>query len=65
MNGPLDFRLRPLTGNTEPVVPKLYPAAMASSSTTHDGENLVKTSGMKSDISKSLKVANLVKSLHY
>ena len=31
----------------------------------HDGENLVKTSGMKPNISKSLKVANLVKSFHY
>ena len=41
---PLDFRLRPLPGSTDPVVPKLYPAAMVSSSTVHDGENLVKTS---------------------
>ena len=36
---PLDFRLRPLPGNTDPVVPKLYPAAMASSSATSAKKN--------------------------
>ena len=39
MNGPLDFRLRPLPGNMDPDVPKLYPATMASSSfTANDGK---------------------------